>query len=165
MKSVVNAEDPAEVGMDSPFSYGANAGRLLGGARRPILARQSGVLAESLGLSSESIRFPPRNLKRVLQYVHDNLSSSLTLAELAFVARRSPYHFARQFRLAVGIAPHQYVIRARVEEARRLLQSEDIGIAEAAARVGFASRSHLSRHMRRLFGVTPGTYARATRAA
>jgi AraC-like DNA-binding protein/uncharacterized protein (DUF1330 family) len=101
-----------------------------------------------------------RELKRATDYIHENLSDPLTLADLARVARCSPWHLAREFRRVMGVPPHQYVVRARVEEARRLLRTGRLGVAEVADSVGFASQSHLSRHMRRLFGVTPSTYAR-----
>ena len=74
------------------------------------------------------------------------------------VAGRSPYHFIRLFRSATGTTPRQYVIRRRVERARELLVGGS-GIAEAAARVGFSSQSHLHRHVRKLLGLTPGELA------
>jgi AraC family transcriptional regulator len=52
------------------------------------------------------------------------------------VARLSAYHFARQFKRATGLPPHQYVILRRVERAQQLLQGGgDLSLAEVAARV------------------------------
>jgi len=55
----------------------------------------------------------------------------------------SPYHFARQFKAATGLPPHQYVITRRVERAQQLLRADgELGLAEVAFRSGFANQSH-----------------------
>ena len=73
---------------------------------------------------------------------------------MAAIARLSVYHFARQFRAATGLPPHQYVIAQRVERAKRLLQG-DLSLAEIAAGVGFSDQSVFCHHFKRLVGVTP----------
>ena len=77
---------------------------------------------------------------------------------MAAVARLSPYHFARQFKAATGLPPHQYVIARRVERAKHLLQGGGLTLAQVAARAGFSNQSHLSHHFKRLVGVTPGQF-------
>jgi AraC family transcriptional regulator len=82
------------------------------------------------------------------------------------VARLSPYHFARQFKAATGLPPHQYVILRRVERARQLLQGgTDPSLAEVALRAGFCDRSQFSRHFKRPVGVTPGRFRTPARIA
>jgi AraC-like DNA-binding protein len=62
---------------------------------------------------------------------------------MAAVARLSPYHFARQFKAATGVPPHQYVIARRVERAKQLLQGGgDFSHARVAAHAGFSDLSH-----------------------
>ena len=78
---------------------------------------------------------------------------------MAAVARLSPYHFARQFKAATGLPPHQYVIARRVERAKELLQAgTDLSLAEVAAHAGFSDQSQFCRHFKRLVGVTPGQF-------
>ena len=96
---------------------------------------------------------PP--LRRATDYINDNLHADLSLAELAATVSLSPYHFARIFKRAFGLSPHQYVIRQRVEQARQLLESTPQTVGEVAAAVGFYDQGHLARHMRRLLGVAP----------
>jgi AraC family transcriptional regulator len=61
----------------------------------------------------------------------------LTLEQLAAVAGLSPYHFARQFKAATGLPPHQYVVARRVERAQQFPQQDrDLFLAEIAARAG-----------------------------
>ena len=122
----------------------AMAGRLLEGYAR----RRGPVTSPGGGLA-------PRTLGRVVELVHGTLDGAISIGDMARVAGLSPFHFARQFRRSTGVAPHAYVVRARVHEATRLIL-EGADAADAAARVGFSSQGHLTRHMRRLLGVTPG---------
>jgi AraC-like DNA-binding protein len=75
---------------------------------------------------------------------------------MAAVARLSSYHFARQFKAATGLPPHQYVILRRVERAKGLLQAGiHLPLAEVAQRAGFSDQSQFCRHFKQLVGVTP----------
>lgn len=102
---------------------------------------------------------PRVKLASVISYVEEHLGSNVSLSAMASVARLSPYHFARQFRAATGMPPHQYVISRRVERARDLLEKHDtLPLTEIAVRAGFLDQSHLSNHFKRLLGVTPGQF-------
>jgi AraC family transcriptional regulator len=105
---------------------------------------------------------PRARLRAVVEYVEEHLGAGPTLDEMAAVARLSPYHFARQFKAATGLPPHQYVILRRVERARELLrQRRDLSLAGVAALAGFSDQSQFTRHFKRLLGTTPGRF-RAT---
>jgi AraC family transcriptional regulator len=109
---------------------------------------------------------PRGRLRAVVEYIEEHLGASPSLDQLAAVARLSAYHFARQFKAATGLPPHQYVIARRVERARQLLQARtDLSLAEVAADAGFADQSQLSHHFKRLAGVTPGEFRRSARIA
>jgi len=85
---------------------------------------------------------------------------------MAAAAHLSVYHFARQFKAATGLPPHQYVIMRRVERARQLLQAgTDLSLAEVAAHAGFSDQSQFSHHFKRLVGVTPGQFGMPARIA
>jgi AraC family transcriptional regulator len=101
-------------------------------------------------------RLSRRRLARALDYVRANLASDLSLFELAKVAGVSPSHFKTLFKQTVGMAVHQFVIRARVDYAAGILQHDDAPLADVALQAGFANQSHLARCMRRIMGVTPG---------
>ncbi len=82
----------------------------------------------------------------------------ITLAEAGSILHVSPDHLARCFTRTFGIAPHQYLLGRRIEEARnRLLDGEPPALV--AAGVGFHDQAHLTRHFRRHVGTTPGRYA------
>jgi AraC family transcriptional regulator len=111
-------------------------------------------------------RLPRGRLRAVVEYVEEHLDGGPTLEQLAAVARLSAYHFARQFKAATGLPPHQYVILRRVERAKQLLQGGgDLSLAEIASSAGFSDQSQFSRHFKRLLGVTPGQFRAPARIA
>ena len=84
---------------------------------------------------------------------------------MAAVAHLSPYHFARQFKAATGLPPHQYVIARRVERAQQLLRQGDLSLAVVAACAGFSDQSQLAQNFKRVVGVTPGQFRKSARIA
>lgn len=107
---------------------------------------------------SASVGLSAARLRRTLDFIEANLSQDISLRQLAAVADLSPYHFARQFKAATGLAPHAFLIARRVERAKELLRRTDHPIASIAAAVGFSHQSHLNRHFNRLVGVTPARF-------
>jgi AraC family transcriptional regulator len=109
---------------------------------------------------------PRARLRAVLEYIEEHLNASSTLEQMAAVARLSPFHFARQFKAATGLPPHEYVIVRRVERAKQFLQGGgDLSLAEIAAQAGFSDQSQFSRHFKRLLGVTPGQFRMSAKTA
>jgi AraC family transcriptional regulator len=109
---------------------------------------------------------PRGRFRAVVEYIEEHLDASPTLEQLAAVARVSPYHFARQFKAATGLPPHQYVILRRVERAKQLLQAGTyLSLAEVALHAGFSDQSQFSHHFKRLVGVTPGQFRTPARIA
>src|SRR5262245_10616747 len=95
-----------------------------------------------------------------------HLQTGPSLAELAAVTRLNPYHFARQFKRATGLPPHQYVIARRVERAKDLLRVvPDLSLVEVTASTGFSDQSQFTHHFKRLVGVTPGRFEAPARIA
>jgi AraC family transcriptional regulator len=99
-----------------------------------------------------------KQIQAVTEYVSHNLQSNLSLSELAACIALSPYHFARLFKQTTGITPHQFIIHQRVELAKELLRQNKLSVTEVAIFCGFAHQGHLSRHFKRLLGVTPANF-------
>jgi AraC family transcriptional regulator len=109
---------------------------------------------------------PRGRLRAVVEYIEEHLDAGLTLEQMAAAARLSAYHFARQFKAATGLPPHQYVILRRVERTKQMLQADgDLSLAEVAAHAGFSDQSQFSRHFKRLVGATPGQFRMSARIA
>jgi AraC family transcriptional regulator len=109
---------------------------------------------------------PRGRLRAVVDYIEAHLDTCPTLDDMAAVARVSPYHFARQFKAATGLPPHQYVIARRVERAKQFLQGGGgHSLAAVAAQTGFSDQSQFCQHFKRLVGVTPGQFRMSARIA
>lgn len=97
---------------------------------------------------------------RLREMLDDRTVEGLTLAEAAGELDSTAAALVRAFRREVGMSPHRYLVGRRLEIARRKLV-EGASVADAAAESGFFDQAHLTRHFRRLLGVTPGRFARA----
>ncbi|MBL3686522.1 helix-turn-helix domain-containing protein [Leucobacter zeae] len=89
------------------------------------------------------------------------LADPLTIATLAQHARVSERTFSRRFVDETGYTPMQWVMRARLDRSREMLESSDLSVDEVAARVGLGSGANLRVHFRRVLGTTPSEYRRA----
>ena len=102
-------------------------------------------------------------LARFVDYVEAHLAEDLSLFALAAEAGLSPAHLNRELKRVTGLAPHQYLLRRRVERARVLLARPGAAIGQVALAVGFSSQAHLNLVFRRVYGVTPGQYRASQR--
>lgn len=87
-------------------------------------------------------------------------------ADLESVAARaglSPFHFLRLFAQALGVTPHQYLVRARLRHAARLLAETRAPVTGIALDVGFGDLSNFVRAFHRAAGVSPGRFRRMAR--
>jgi AraC family transcriptional regulator len=100
-------------------------------------------------------------VRRIVEFVEENLDGELSLEQLADVAGMSIPHLTTLFRRTMGQSVHAYVMERRVQRARALLLDHGMSIAQVALETGFAHQSHLARWMRRLLGVTPSEILRA----
>jgi AraC-like DNA-binding protein len=90
-------------------------------------------------------------------YLAANLERNPSLGELGRVAGLSRFHLLRVFSRQVGLTPHAFMVQLRLQKARALLQA-GASLAEAALLSGFSDQSHLSRHFKKVYGLTPGQY-------
>jgi len=158
-----------------PFSdplVGAAALQLVGelqkahGADTGFMERLAGVMLEQTyralvtpgtrGMNPRHVHFS--RLQAVLNHVHANLASDLSAARLARRADVSLAHFSRIFRDAMGVSPHQYVLAARLDLARKLLTQSTLPISRIAEECGFSSQSHLTASFRAAHSATPAQF-------
>jgi AraC family transcriptional regulator len=144
----------------SEVADGLPAGRLFG---ESIALALSAHIAQRYSGSSailEAYRggLSRSRLKRVFEYIDAHLAGNLELQVLASVAGLNMHHFARAFKQSTGEAPHQFVLRRRVEQAKQLLRHSQVPVIEASARTGFVDQSHFSKVFRRLVGLAPSEY-------
>ncbi len=101
-----------------------------------------------------------KQARRIANLLEDDAATGeVSLAALAAEIGVSEGHFMRLFKARFGIAPHQYVVKARLRRSRELLASE-LSLAEIAALTGFCDQSHFTRQFKREFAVTPSAWRR-----
>jgi AraC family transcriptional regulator len=108
----------------------------------------------------------PESVQRAVRYIHERHAEDISLRDIAEAANVSPYHLARLFKQSMGTPPHRYLVQVRVQSAHALLAlgTEKRSLAEVAAAAGFSDQSHLTRHFKRVLGVTPGQLTVSTKA-
>jgi transcriptional regulator GlxA family with amidase domain len=91
----------------------------------------------------------------------DHLDDDLSLAALARQANVSARTFSRRFTADTGITPMQWVLRARIDRARELLERTDLTMTQIAEATGLRSDANLRRHFGSIIGTSPTAYRTA----
>ncbi|MER7006535.1 helix-turn-helix domain-containing protein [Dactylosporangium sp. NPDC000555] len=94
------------------------------------------------------------------QWALERLGEPLALGDLARNANVSARTFSRRFVEETGYTPTQWILRARVDRARELLERSDLGVEQIAAQVGLGTGANLRLHFQRILGTSPSEYRR-----
>jgi transcriptional regulator GlxA family with amidase domain len=104
---------------------------------------------------------PGASLGATKAWALDRLDQPLSIAVLAEHARMSPRTLARRFQAETGCTPLQWLLQARIDAARELLESGALSVEQIALRTGLGTAINLRVHFRRLVGTTPTAYRRS----
>ncbi|MCH8617903.1 AraC family transcriptional regulator [Undibacterium sp. TS12] len=99
-------------------------------------------------------------LQKVLAHISECVAEDVSIAALADSCAMSESHFSREFRKAVGLPPHQYVMKLRLERASLALLEGDARIIDIAVSLGFNNVSHFSRAFAMRYGLPPAIFRR-----
>ena len=113
--------------------------------------------------SEQPVRRHWRAMSAARDYLHAHCAEAVSLTRLAAVAGLSCFYFLRLFRVTFGVTPHVYLALLRLERARELMRTA-APLAQTAVAAGFSDQSHLTRFFKRVYGITPGVYAKAVRS-
>lgn len=119
-----------------------------------------GLLAHRHGLIKAHAPATGRDETRISETIklfRDRLGESITLSEVAEQFSCTPYHLIRSFKKQCGLSPHAYLLRLRLEKARELI-GHGHRLVDVALETGFADQSHLNRHFKANYGITPGGF-------
>lgn len=117
---------------------------------------RSGGQSQFIPRSTDEVR--GADFAATRQWALDRLPDPLSIDVLARHARVSSRTFARRFVEETGSSPLQWILRARVDLARELLERTDLAIDRVAALAGLGSGANLRAHFQRILGTTPGAY-------
>jgi transcriptional regulator GlxA family with amidase domain len=144
-----NATQALDTDAGAAHGYIKQAASLL----EPPAARQNDGLSRG-GLANWQV-------ERIKRYVETNLEETISVVELACVAKLSCGYFANAFKLTFGVSPYAYVVARRLQRAMDLMTSTCASLCEIALASGFSDQSHLCRQFRRAAGVSPNVWRRS----
>src|SRR5215469_3854322 len=124
-----------------------------------LLAVVESLLAKHVENRRESLQVCKENfvVTRAREYLNEHYAEDISLAQLAAITSRSPFHFARAFSRALGLPPHAYLESIRVQHAREMLRS-GMSVVDTALSLGYSDQSHFTHRFRSHTGITPGQY-------
>ncbi len=105
-------------------------------------------------------KLPPRQLRRVTDFIEDNHARVIRLRELATLVGLSESYFCSAFKVSTGLSPHAWQMRRRIERAQALLVQRTGSLPHIAAVTGFSDQAHFTRVFKRLTGTTPAAWLR-----
>lgn len=166
LRDVLRADDPILAGLVAGFAQETKQGGL--GSGLYVQSLQQAVSIHLLRHYAEVAfrepetrgRLSSHQCRRLTSYVEDNLERAVTLAELAGTVSLSIFHFTRKFRTTFGCPPHVYVMRRRLDMAKRLLARPELPLKVVAVMCGFSDQSHMTRVFRTILDTTPAGYRR-----
>jgi AraC family transcriptional regulator len=124
-------------------------------------------LALANGQARTTVTATARDRRRAVAaalWLDAHAHEDIDLQAAADQAGLSAYHFLRLFARVVGVTPHQYLLRARLRRAARLLtQDDERTVTAIALDVGFADLSNFVRSFHRAAGVSPRHFRHAAR--
>lgn len=123
------------------------------------LLQQHAQLPEASSASS----LAGSRLQKILAYMAERLGDEIPVVELADACAMSASHFSREFHKSVGIPPHQYLMKLRLERAREALVESDARVIDVAIELGFTSPSHFARAFARRYGMAPAAFRQLAR--
>lgn len=111
------------------------------------------------GIQEPAIGNERTRVQKIIEVFQRELAGDLSIGELAGRFNCTPFHLIRFFKKEIGLTPYACLLRLRLERARELM-TEGRPIVDIALETGFADQSHLNRHFKSLYGITPGQFKR-----
>jgi AraC family transcriptional regulator len=98
-------------------------------------------------------------LRRVVELIMARLGEEVSVRAMAEEANVSPFYFARMFRKTLGVTPHRFVLRHRIQKSLHLIREGKLTLSQIATESGFYDQAHFTHAFRTIVGTTPAEYA------
>lgn len=99
-----------------------------------------------------------KKIRRVIDYIQNNLDADLSLGKLARICEFSPAHFHKVFKSVVHCTPNEFIINVRLNRAKELIVKSDMPISEIAYKIGYKDIHYFCALFKKYTGTTPGRY-------
>jgi AraC family transcriptional regulator len=127
--------------------------------RESLTTALAAQLARALqGGDAPAAPVPDPRVRRAMEYIEAHLSDAISLDAMATAAAMSRFHFSNAFRRTTGLSPYAYVVARRMEQAKLLLSTTRLPVADVAWRLGYANAAKFARQFRRATGVNPSAW-------
>jgi len=168
VKPLLNMEDAlvssailaleADVRQDSPL--GPIYGETIAAALMTHLVHEHGEIApDRLG----RLALNANVAARVRDYIEAHAAEPILLGDLASLAGMEIHKVARAFKRTFGIAPHRYILRARVARAKAMLRKHELSLVDVALTAGFSNQSHFTKVFKKATGLSPSNYRKSVK--
>jgi AraC-like DNA-binding protein len=98
------------------------------------------------------------NIKKIILYIRKNLTNKISLDDIAGDLFITKEHLSRLFKKEMGLTISEYIINAKIEEAKTLLKETDYNVLDIAVLLNFANSSHFSNSFKKITGMAPSDY-------
>src|SRR5918992_4039442 len=99
-----------------------------------------------------------QSVQRVIESIYRNIGEPITIDDMARTAMFSKFHFARIFQRTTGVSPGRFLSAVRLQEAKKLLLSTSLSVADISHQVGYSSVGTFSSRFKRSVGLSPTVY-------
>ena len=100
-------------------------------------------------------------METALRYIDENYMREISLEELAQVCRTNKYYLSHMFSRNQGVSVGRYILCRRIDEAKKLLEQDDMLVSDVAGAVGFDDANYFSRVFKKETGQTPREFRRS----
>jgi AraC family transcriptional regulator len=133
-----------------------DVGEALIEVRRGSISQRDGIPAAKRSTREELYR----RVQVAALFVRENYTRDIDLNDVAREAGMAPHHLHRTFRAVNGVTLHRWIVRLRMDEAKRLVEETDLPISSVCHRVGYASLPSFTNSFRSHFGRPPAAFRR-----
>lgn len=109
-------------------------------------------------ISTANIGIDYQTISAAKKFIENHYSEKIKLNDIAKSVNLSDIYFHKCFTLATGLTPHQYLMRCRIENAKKLLWNSDMAMSGVAEKCGFCSQQHMNKIFKKETGMTPLQY-------
>lgn len=99
-----------------------------------------------------------KHIRHAINYIYDHLNEPITMESLARIEKLNPSYFSKLFTSEIGISTKKYILKAKLNTAKNMLEQSDYTLSDIALSLGFSSQSAFSNAFTKEYGITPGKY-------